>query len=153
MVPRGSLWLRWCVLTLACGLSAAAFAQSDSESVIKYRQGSMKALGGHMGALSQIVRGKVHYEDQLLLHAQAVAGLSKVIPTLFPKGSDFGETHAKDAVWDKPDEFKAAADKEDKAAAAFLDAVHRGDEAAVQSSFKDLGEACKSCHKRFREKD
>ena len=57
---------------LAAGMVLAGQAWAmDSEEVIKYRKNVMKSLGGHMGASAGIVRGKVAFNDQLKMHAQA----------------------------------------------------------------------------------
>jgi len=140
-------------LLLLFGTLGTALAEADPENVIKYRRASMKSLGGHMGAMAQIVRGKVDYRDQLVLHAEAVAAVSKSLLTLFPEGSDFGETRAKESVWEKWEEFEKAAGKGEKAAADFLATARGADQAAMGKAFKALSDACKGCHKTFREKE
>jgi cytochrome c556 len=128
-----------------------AVAEDDSEQVIKYRQKVMKSLGGHSGAISSIVKKKVKsYDDQLIIHAEAIAAIAKTYISLFPEGSDFGETKAKPEVWDKRADFEKAAKDAEKAAAEFLKVVKSGKSAEV--AFKKLGESCKNCHKSFREK-
>ncbi len=145
------------VLTAACmliGLSAfntAAFAD-EPEQVIKYRKNVMKSIGGHMGASASIVQGKVSFKGDLKDHAHALALMSKDIVALFPKGSDFGETGAKDAVWEKPAEFKKAADAAKEKTAAFAKVVASGDTKNYVPAFKAVAETCKACHKTFRQK-
>lgn len=134
--------------------AGGAAAQLESESIIKYRQGAMKALGGHMGAMSQIVRGKVDYGDHLPEHARAAADLARRVAAMFPEGSDFGETDALMAVWDEPEKFEEAAQASADAAAAFAEAAEGGaDRATLVKAFKDLGGSCKGCHEDFRRKD
>ena len=94
------------------GLSFSTYAQDiDTDALIKFRQGVMKAQGGHMGAMAQIVRGKVNFPDQLLVHAKALNSIAHDIDTLFPEGSDFGETDAKEEIWSNWDKFKEASDR------------------------------------------
>jgi cytochrome c556 len=129
-------------------------AESDPEQLIKYRQNVMKAAGGHAGAITAIVRGKVEYADQLLAHARALNDITQSIPSLFPEDSDFGETHAKAEVWDKPKEFEQAAEKAAQASEAFLQAVQEGaDKKTLRARLRDVGDGCKGCHKEFREKE
>ena len=135
------------------GMACGSAAESDPENVIKYRQGAMSALGGHMSASAQIVRGKVDYGDHLLFHAEAIEAISRRVSALFPEGSDFGETDAKEAVWEKWDEFQTAARKAQQAAGDYLVAVKGGDKAVVGKAFRSLADACKQCHKKFREED
>ena len=47
------------LITAALLAVSANTPASEAENYIKYRQAMMKAIGGHMGAASQIVRGKV----------------------------------------------------------------------------------------------
>ncbi len=147
------LFERWVVGTLLVHLFAAASGPvwaEDAENYIKYRQNYMKALGGHMGSAAQIVRGKVSPEGQLLVHAEAIEALSKGITPLFPEGSDFGETEAKEEIWQKWEEFETAAGDSAMAATAFREAVASGDSAAAGEPFRALSDACKGCHKKFR---
>lgn len=142
-------------VTLIAGLSvcAAVAHAAEPEDYIKYRQAVMTAIGGHNGAASQIVRGKVSPPGALAMHADALAALSTDLASLFPEGSDFGETRAKAEIWsDRPAFEKAAADAKN-ATAAFAAAVGSGDAERIAAAYKDMGETCKGCHKEFREKD
>ncbi|MEA3413779.1 MAG: cytochrome c, partial [Pseudomonadota bacterium] len=76
-------------------LPGIAAAEDDPDAMIKYRQGVMKAQGGLMTAMSQIVRGKVgDRDDDLKSFATALTATTGDIPSMFPEGSDFGETDA-----------------------------------------------------------
>lgn len=143
----GGLWLAGTVSW--CSIATAA----EPEDIIKYRQGVMKSVGGHMGALAQIVRGKVDYPDDTVYHAESIARSLKTVDSLFPPNSDFGETRALEAVWSKPEEFKKAGQQAGKAASEFVEAVKSGNNAALPSKFKALGDACKACHKDFRQEE
>lgn len=133
-------------------LAAPTFAD-EAENMIKYRQAIMKAIGGHSGASSQIVRGKVDAWDDLATHANALAALNADLVRLFPEGSDFGETRAKEAVWADPDKFARVANDARDATAAFAKAVKAGKREEVAEAFKAVGQACKGCHQDFRQKD
>ena len=132
--PRLSLCGAALLLSTWCG----AYADAEPENVIKYRQNTMKALGGHMGATAQIVRGKVDYRNHLVFHAESIEAISRRVGELFPEGSDFGETKAKEAVWEKPEEFKKATKKAENAAADYLVAARNGDKTAIRESFRSL---------------
>lgn len=137
---------------LCAVLVAGAAAAADAEDVIKYRQASMKALGGHATAMAQIIRGKVAFSSRLEGHAQAAAALTRDLPALFPEGSDFGETDAKAEIWKKRAEFEKVAADAGKAAESLLAAVRGGDKAAVGKAFEGLSQSCKGCHEDFRVK-
>lgn len=135
-------------------IAAAAAAQAqEPEDYIKYRQAVMQAIGGHSGAASQIVRGKVSPPGALAMHADALAALNADLAGLFPAGSDFGETRAKAEIWDNWTAFEKAAGDAKSATAAFAAAVAGGDADKIAAAYRDVGEACKGCHKEFREKD
>jgi len=136
------------ILVCASGVQA-----EEPENYIKYRQAMMKAIGGHTSAASQIVRGKVSPGDDLLMHALALAELSRNIPRLFPEGSDFGETKAKEAIWENRVKFEEAAEASKKANADFAAAAAGDDPRQIANAFKAVGDGCKGCHKDFRQKD
>ncbi len=145
-ITLGALALTLC-LPLAAGADEAA-----PENYIKYRQQYMTALGGHVGASAQIVRGRVAPEGHLARHAAAIAELTRDLTVLFPEDSDFGETEAKENIWSEWKAFQQAARRAARAGEAFQAAVQGGDKAAIGRAFADLGKACKGCHKKFRKK-
>ena len=126
---------------------------AEPEDVIKYRQSVMKAVGGHTGAAGAIVQGKVDYKSDLAEHAHALQVLTRDIPGLFPKDSDFGETRAKDGVWKDRTNFEKHAKDAKAKADAFAKVAKGGDQKAIGASFKELGESCKACHKEFRKEE
>lgn len=141
-------------LLLAGLLATIGAAQAaEPENYIKYRQAVMQSNGGHMGASTQIVRGKVPEGAQLRMHAQALAELNANLTHLFPEGSDFGETEATEAIWKDWAKFEQAANAARDATAAFAAAVADGDNAKIAAAHKDVGQACKGCHEDFRQKD
>jgi len=132
---------------------APATQAQEPENYIKYRQAMMMAIGGHSGAASQIVRGKVNPEGALAMHALALAELTSDLTSLFPEDSDFGETKAKAEIWSDRAGFEKAANDAKSATAAFAEAVTGGDPEKIETAFKKVGDACKGCHKTYREKD
>ncbi|MDH5749018.1 MAG: cytochrome c [Rhodospirillales bacterium] len=127
-------------------------ASADEEGEINYRKSVMKAISGHMGAMANIIKGKTVNKGDLKSHADAMAGLSNMAGNVFPKGSDFGETGTKAAVWQKPEEFKSAMTSFQSAADGMAKAVSGGDMKAIGGAFGNLGKSCKNCHDTFREK-
>lgn len=132
--------------------SGAVYAEMEPDEIIKYRGRVMEAAKNHSGAAGQIVNGQIELKKHLLGHARALNDILADVPSLFPEGSDFGETDAKAEIWKNAEEFaKASKDSADKAAA-FLKAVESGDDGTIRSSYDALGDSCKSCHKKFRAK-
>lgn len=145
--------LPWSLAAWFIAVPYAATAQGQSEDIIKYRQNVMKSIGGHTSASAAIISGKVGYKAHLSEHAKAIAAMAKDIPGLFPKDSDFGDTNALESVWKKRADFEKAANNARAKAEAFAKAAAGNDPKAASAAFKDLGEACKACHKDFRKEE
>ena len=76
---------------------------------------------------------------------------------LLPAGTGIddsvGKTAAKKEIWDKPDEFKAAADKMGMLAGELKEAAGTGDKQQIADAFGALGkDGCGGCHQTFRPK-
>ena len=141
------------LLTTALLAVAAGAQATEPENYIQYRQQVMKAIGGHMGASSQILRGRVSPPGALAMHAQALSALNADLVPLFPEGSDFGETRARDTTWSDRAGFQKAADEAKAATAAFAEAAASGDLAAAGEAHRRVGQSCKGCHEDYRLKD
>ena len=133
-------------ISLAGSLVSPTYA---SEDAIKYRQGVMKAIGGTMGSMGAILKGKAPQKHGEPL-SHAMWQLSKTVKDLFPEDSDFGITRAKPEIWQKPAEFRAALAAFENAALNLSKEAHSKDPAAFASAFKALGKSCGGCHKPFR---
>lgn len=134
-------------------VTSLAASAAEPEDIIKYRQNIMKAIGSHSSAAGAIIQGKVDYPSDLADHVRALQALTRDLPALFPKDSDFGETKARDEVWSKRAEFEKRALDARTRADAFAAAVQGSDQKAVADRYKELGESCKACHKDFRRKE
>ena len=132
--------------TTALAMCAVAIAASASEGEVNYRQHTMSAIGGHMRAIADIIRGDVAHTDHLATHANALADLAEIAPTLFPEGSNGGD--ALDDIWQNPDDFKAKLDALKEATQAFKTVAGSGE--GVGAAFQGVGQACKGCHDNYR---
>lgn len=150
MKRRFILYAVFPALLLSLGVLPAT---AQEEGIIKHRKAVMKAVGGHMGAMSAILKGQVPFKKDAAVHARAMADLAKIAERVFPEGSDFGATRAKEEIWKKPKDFKKLIDAF-KAESAKLAVISKtGDMKAFGAQFKVLGKnACGACHKQFREK-
>ncbi len=144
IIGRVFFWL------LLMGLTGPTWADSDPETVIRYRHNVMKALGGHMGALALIVRGRMDFPNHLTHHAEAVAAISRTVIELFPAGSNSGNSSARSVIWQKWDKFRDTCAGGVRASEEFLSAVKNGDKADVKKKFRVLSKSCARCHRKFR---
>lgn len=141
-------------LCLSPLVSATDQGNYDPEALIKYRQDTMHAIMGHNNAVKAIINGKVPYSDQLDMHMAALKDLFRQLNTIFPEGSDLGDTEAKDEIWDNPRRFRETLDKAREAFNKFELVVRQGDPQAAKTAVREFGKAsCGNCHKLFKKKD
>ena len=142
---------------LAVALAAVSFsaiavtavvAQSD---VIKQRQTLLKQFGDVTKPVGGMLRGGTPFDLATVQTAlDTYAKNAKVLPTLFPAGSDTGDTDALPTVWSKNDEFKALFAKLASDATAARAAIT--DEASFKANFPGVVKNCGTCHDTFRKK-
>ncbi len=142
-------------VAIAPFLASPAIADdSDPEKIIKYRQDFMQAVKNHNNSIKAIVNGAVPFNNHLDMHLASLEKLFSEVNSLFPEGSDFGDTKAKPAVWDNPQKFSETVKKSQQALTKFKRIAAEGDADVTQMAFKNFGRAsCGSCHKSFKEKD
>ena len=132
-------------ILFTASVSSQVLAQDD---VIEKRQKAMKSNSADVKA----IKGAVESKDYATIETKAkdIMGTAEKIPSLFPKGSTTGKTKATPAIWEKSDEFAKSAKNLSKASGELASAAKAKDDAAIAAKFKEVGEACSSCHKAFR---
>lgn len=120
---------------------------------IKERHDNFEAIGDAFKAL----RGELEKDapDFALIAAKAtdINARAQRIEGLFPAGTsteDGFKTEALPAIWQKPEEFKAASQKLVDESAKLASLAGGGDKAAVGAQAMAMGGACKGCHDQFR---
>ncbi len=139
-------------LLLSMGVLAHA-AESDPSEIIKYRKSVMKSQREHMAAALAIIQGRVDFKDQLSDHVRSLEATTRNISSLFPQGSNVGDTGALGGVWDKHVEFQKRAKDAQQKSTALAKTVADGDTQNYELRFNELLDSCKSCHKEFRKKE
>ena len=140
-------------LVAVVALGAAGTTLANDEGAMKHRQSVMKAVGGHMGAMTGIVKNEVGFKEDLKSHAMAMQDLAKISAKAFPKGSNVGQSAALPAIWEKPDDFSKTVVAFQAEAAKLVDAANKGDMQAFAAQLSSMGQnGCKPCHDGFRQK-
>lgn len=128
-------------------------AAAAAPPVIDERQDNFEAIGDAFKA----VRGELEKDapDFALIAARAsdINARATRIAGYFPAGTsveDGHDTEALPAIWARPAEFEAAAQKLVDESAALAAAAPSGDKAAVGAQAMAMGGACKGCHDQFR---
>ncbi len=129
-----------------------AIAAEDDEGAIKYRQSVMKSIGGHTGAVYQIVKSNNPNKSHLQAHARALLDLTGMISAAFQRQTSGGKTRAKQKIWTDASGFKSAVDDVETAAREFDAAASSGNDTETAKKLDALLDTCKGCHKEYREK-
>ena len=137
-------------------LSLLFFSSSvsaDSEGLIKYRKNVMKSTASHMGAIGDILKNhlllQVHFAD----HARSIFQNSKMTLSMFPKGSDSGDTKAKPSIWKNWSKFETVSKAFVRESAKLVKVTESGDMKAFAKQVRATGKTCGGCHKHFKERE
>jgi cytochrome c556 len=140
---------------LAATTTNASGEAVDVAGTIKAREANFKAIGkANKAAKSALEAGTPDFAAVSAAATSIQTDAGKIVD-LFPKGSgkESGEkTQALPTIWEKPAEFKAAAEELATAAGALKTAADAKDAKAATAAMGEIGGACKGCHDTFREK-
>ena len=116
------------------------------------RHEGMEKIGKATKALGRETKASAPELATIRSSAATIAELAPKVSAWFPKGTgpDVGKTHAKPAIWEKPEDFAAKTRDFQAAAKKFNATATAGDVAAIKTGFGDLGKTCKACHDSYR---
>jgi cytochrome c556 len=136
------------VLAVIGGLFAGLAAGQDDP--IAQRQELMKSLGPYLGAVFRMVRGDNPFDAAVAEEAMLkVVEHAAVLPSLFPEGSQAG-SGASELIWEEFDAFVAIYADLEAAGQAGATAAAANDPEGVSAAFSAVGNACGSCHQKYR---
>jgi cytochrome c556 len=124
------------------------YPQSDA---IKLRKDNFHVLSAQMKDIVQglgnglpvsAMRDSVAVADQAL----------RRLPSMFPLGSDVGETKALPAIWAEPDRFSATYDAALARMSDLVAAAAQSDRSEFGAAVGRMAAACGNCHGAFRAK-
>lgn len=123
-------------------------AQTD---VIQARRAVMKEIGDQTKVAGAMVKGDVPYDAaKAAIIFKSYTDDAAKFGTLFPAGSDTGDTKATPAVWSDRAGFDAAVAKFKADIAANIDKI--GTEAGFKTAMAAVGDNCRTCHQTFRQR-
>ena len=130
-------------------------ATTAEPPVIKERHDNFEAIGDAFKAIRGQLEGGAPDFGAIAASASDINARAQKIEGHFPEGTgrDQGfDTEALATIWEKPDEFAAAATKlvDESAKLAALAGEAGADAATVGEQVKAMGGACKNCHDTFR---
>ncbi|MET0004684.1 MAG: cytochrome c [Candidatus Thiodiazotropha sp.] len=136
--------------SLICA-SPVAWAD-DIERAVEYRQGVMNVFGWNMKAMSNMMKGKIPFDQKVFAHhAKDLASASglNLLPG-FPEDSESEESDALPEIWMEFDDFEAKYQKLAEAARGLSETEVNGDKASLGRALETTGKACKACHKKYK---
>lgn len=133
----------------ATGLIAALPSFGAAPDPVKTRQAAMQENKKAMAEIKAVL-DKGGPVTAAAAPARRMAETAGVVPSLFPPGSDIGDTKAKPDIWANTADFTAKAKAFGTAATALAAAADTGDRAAVGQTFAAVAETCKSCHTLYQ---
>lgn len=144
-------------LLAACPTLAAHAqdAESPFKDQIEIRHGLMLQMASDLGKLGAIAKGEADYDAATASKAAAnIAAIASVISLdQFPAGSETGvaqDSFALPAIWTNADDFARKITGLNDAASFMVDAAGK-DAGAIKGVMANMGGACSSCHKSYRQ--
>ena len=125
---------------------------ADMPSAVELRKLGMGLEISVLSLFQTALNAKV---DVKTLESPAMSLLSwaKMVPRLFPKGSETGDgTNAKPEIWSDSDGFAKAAARAADEVAKLVVLTKAGDADAVAVQLKAVGAACSACHNAYKAK-
>ncbi|MGF1626089.1 MAG: c-type cytochrome [Alphaproteobacteria bacterium] len=147
---RNSAFAAAAIAVTLGAVTSLSIAQSTDEGLIQYRKAVMGAQGGHMGAISRIVRGEVEFDGHLAAHAQALNDLANMVPDSFAEPGSGAETRALPLIWEDHDGFLEKAEALQTATLDLVSAAETGDQEAIGAALGPVGASCQGCHETYR---
>ena len=141
------------IASVAAVFALDAMAQAKPEVLVKQRQAAMTLQGKYFGPLARMAQGKLPYNASVVQrNAGFLQDLSQMPWDGFDPSTKGEKSAALPAIWEKPGEFKQAAERLENESAKLAAVSKSGDEAAVKAQIGAVGKACGGCHENFREK-
>ena len=142
-------------LALLCAAAVAApvlAQQVKPEDQIKFRHAAYDMLGLGFGDLAAMAQEKKPFNKEEAQHdADLAVAVSTVPRRFFGEGTD-RNTKAKPEIWQNRADFDSKMDHMIAEVGKLPAVVRAGDMAAFKKQVGETGQACKSCHDKYRAK-
>jgi cytochrome c556 len=143
-------------LTMVVGIGAAVGWAQDKGAAVSARQATMKQEGPNLKAILDYAGDKGVDQATAISKAQELLAAGDKLVGLFPAGTSSkdmpGKSNAKPEIWQEMDKFKALYAGQKSGEQKLLEAIQKGDKAAVQATVNDIGKNCSTCHGAYRER-
>ena len=148
---RGKLILLAGTVGVLLSVVATARAADDAQVAFEHREDTMKRMGrAFYTMIGRVVRGKAEFDQKVVEAAETIVTLAPTIPTLFPAGSNIGDSKMKPEIADAGPRVGELVVGVRKTADGLLAAAKSGDKNALVAAYKAQDDACEACHRDFR---
>ena len=138
---------------LLTGTAIGAEHEHSSEGLIEYREKVMELLKSQSGSVGDILKYKLPYEGDILVHAKGLQAASRLVAPSFKVKAMKDGGGARAEIWEQWEEYTAVAKVLEDAADKLVEAAEAGDMKAVGTAMRAVGGSCGNCHRPFRNKD
>jgi len=139
---------------MAVAAAGTAYAQLAPKDAVSVRVNAYRETGAAFKNINDQLKSGSPVKIMMRSSARTIAGAARDQHTWFPAGSgpEAGvKTKAKPAIWTDTAGFGAAQARFQREADLMVKVVETGDATQMQKQAKALGQACASCHSKFRE--
>jgi len=140
------------LLLAALAVPAVAQQPTRGEQAVKYRKALYQVMAWNMGPMSAMAQGKAPYNaSEFARRADRVAAVAPMLYEAYPAESQaVKDTKMKPEAWTNRADFDAKMKTMVESSGALATVAKTGDEAKTRSAYADLGNACKSCHDKYK---
>lgn len=141
-----------CLFAVALGAAVTLSVRAtEPDSMIDYRKDVMLSMAAHLSALTELLAGGLEVDERHVETQATSLGLNaQLVSSLFPPGSDEGDTSALPGIWQRPEQFLNRAEAAEREGRNLVAAAGSGDREFMVQSLKRLADACRDCHRDFR---
>ena len=136
-------------ITLCC-ITAPLSAHQGATGIVKERMDAFSQSRNQMREM-----GRALQNDQFEEMAEISADMqiwAKDIVNAFPDGSQIAPSEAGDSIWEDSEGFAKAAFLYESSLIKLNQAALSADRDAVITAYSAVGQACKSCHRTYRQR-
>jgi cytochrome c556 len=145
-LPRAGL-----LLAGLCLLGVPTASVADTETAyVKYRQSVMKAVGGNMAAIADVLKERLPLTGNVAAHARQLEIAGGLIEPAFEREVLAGKTEARPEIWENWVDFVALAGQMTQRSRELAQVAGSADTRTLAAHFKALARTCGQCHRKFR---
>lgn len=129
------------------------FAHEGATGIVLERMEQMKSIAKSMKSIAQSLKQEPLEVTAIAEEAKSIASNSEHVTHMYPADSFYAPSEASLKILDQPEAFGGLAIQMKKEADLLAKmTVTETDVSALNAQFKKLGQSCKACHEKFREK-